>query len=136
MLIPRNIAFRAWAACLGSQAQRLRRLASDRGARESVRAHGPGAAANNRDKHIGRIERADRLADFAYAISGWIDDPAHRGPDLDPTLVSMVVCYLYGHAASLPELRRWAGHRGHAGRIDHADPADVPAYLERLLEVR
>lgn len=135
-MIPRKIAFRAWAACLGSQARRLRRLASDAAAGQAGRAHGPGAAGRSEGKQIGRIELADRLARHAEVLSGWIDDPGHRGPDLDPELFGLVVCYLYQHTPAVPALRRWAGLRGYSGRIDHADPADVPAYIERFLEVR
>jgi hypothetical protein len=60
----------------------------------------------------------------------------HRGPDPDPTLFALVVCYLFHHAPALTAPRNWAGHRGYADRIDRADPADAPAFIERLLEVR
>jgi hypothetical protein len=135
-MVPRKIAFRAWAACLGSQARRLRRLASDQAAEHAGANHGPAARARSEHKSIGRFELADRLASHAEAISGWIDDPAHRGADVDPTLFALVVCYLYHHAPAVPELRRWADRRGHARWLDRTDPADVPAYIERLLEVR
>jgi hypothetical protein len=135
-MVPRKIAFRAWAACLGSQARRLRRLTSDEATRHAETAHGPGARAGVAYKAIGRLELADRLARHAEATSGWIDDQAHRGPDLDPTLFALIVCYLYHHAPALAALRSWAGHRGYADRIDQADPAEAPAFIERLLDVR
>ena len=135
-MVPRQIAFKAWAACLGSQARRLRRLASDEAADHAGRAHGPGARAGSEHKHLGRLERAECLARHAEVISGWIGDPAHRGPDLDPTLVSLVICYLYQHTPAVPAWRRWAGDRGRPGWLERTDPADVPAYIERLLEVR
>jgi hypothetical protein len=134
-MVPRKIAFRAWAACLGSQARRLRRLASDEAAEHAERTRGPGARAGSDHKAIGRHEMADRLLRDAGVISGWIDDPAHRGGDVDPVLFSLVVCYLYRHGDALPALRRWVDHRDPAGRIDHADPADVPGFIERLLEI-
>jgi hypothetical protein len=135
-MVPRSIAYRCWAACLGSQARRLRRLTSAEGADESERAHGRAARTGHDRKSIGRRELADRLSADAATISGWIGDSAHRGPEIDPTLFALIVCYLYRHGDAIPALRRWAGLRGDAARIDHADPANVPAYLERLLEVR
>ena len=96
---------------------------------------GPRARAGSEHKHLGRLERAECLARHAEVISGWIGDPAHRGPDLDPTLVSLVICYLYQHTPSVPAL--CAGPvTGGPGWLERTDPADVPAYIERLLEVR
>lgn len=135
-MIPRKIAFRAWAACLGSQARRLRRLTTDEAAREGSRAHGPAAAEGSARKYVGRLEAADALSRHADAIAGWIDDRAHRGADLDPALFALVTCYLYRHGPAAAGLRRWAAERGYPGWLDRSDPADVPHFIERLLEAQ
>jgi hypothetical protein len=135
-MIPRSIAFKAWAACLGSQARRLRRLATDEAARDAGSMHGVPAIAGVERKSAGRLEEADRLARHADAISGWIGDRGHRGADVDPALHALVTCYLFRHGPSLAGLRRWADERGYPGWLDHCDPADVPRFIERLLEVR
>ena len=130
-MIPRRLAYRIWAACLGSQARRLRSLAGGGAAADARRRRGPGAAREAMAKSDARLEWAARLEREADTLAGWIARGGPPGGDLDPAIVGLVAAYLHQHAESVAALLRRAAARG---RSDGPSPADAIDFVRWAMD--
>lgn len=124
-MIPRRLAYRIWAAGLGSQVRRLRSLADDAAPDRRRGRHGDPARAR------GRRERADRLVAAADVLAAWIGGSGPPGGDLDPAIVGLVAAYIHGHTEAAAELRR---RRADGARAVAPDPADLIDFVRWILE--
>jgi hypothetical protein len=123
-LIPRRLALRIVAACLGSQARAVR----SRTARRSDGRRGPDAAADAAAKQARRDPQARDLAYQADVLSRWIGDPArYQGPGLPAALVGHLAALAIGHSEAWREIVRIAP------QLADCDRWDMLEVLDRLL---
>jgi len=125
MTIPRRLTFRILAACLGSQARRLKSFSARRSAGRRGREAIDGALA----KAPGRREQADELLDQAEEIAGWIGDPCrYQGPGIDVAVVGYLAALCFGAIEVVPQLKRLVPEIG-------GEPPwkDIPAMLQRIM---
>lgn len=124
-MIPRRLAYRIWAACLGSRSRRLRSLADD--AHPDRRRGRRGDPAKGR----ARAETAARLLADADTLAGWIAGGGPPGGDLDPAVVGLVAAYLHGHAESGSVLLCRGAARG---RTDAPRPTETIAFARWAMD--
>ena len=126
-VIPRRLAMRILAACLGSQARAVR----SRTERRSGDRRGPDAAPGAAAKQARRDIQAQDLAYQAGVLARWIGDPArYQGPGLPAALVAHLAALAIGHGEAWREVIRIEP------RLDGCDRWDMPAILDRLLSER
>jgi hypothetical protein len=125
--IPRRLAYRALADCLGGQARHLDRLTAGR-----TLDRRPGAEIRPSKAH-GRGVVSRRLREQADIISGWIADPArYQRPPLDAAVFGYLIALAYNHGEAMPELVAELADLGRPGLLDGLKPYDLIAILERL----